>query len=230
MMIELKHFTALFLMVLIGNAALIAAPDDIAAKSIERLSSEDFTVRESGYSQIKKWAEQNLKTSPELLHSFWTKQSDPEVTARAYSLMSDAFFLRLKKRGSGFVGIGISDVFLKDQKERIRGVMVSAIHPNMAGERAGLQVGDVVITLDGVSFENLIDLYRDDNRVRLSSTEAFIYNIMIRRPKSVVTMDVVRDGKELVKKITLIERPESAPPNPLYLEALFKHWLDNPSR
>jgi serine protease Do len=72
-----------------------------------------------------------------------------------------------------------------------RGVVLSDVLPGTPGARAGLQTGDVVLTLDGKPMENgrqlQVNLYR-------------------RAVGDIVSLEVLRDGKTLKVPVTVAER------------------------
>ncbi len=201
-------------------------------KASKGLSSEDFATREASYQALKIWAEENQKNSAEKLYKFWKKQINPEALARAESLMKDAFSHRFSKQEYGFVGIGLGDAVMFNPKTDKRGVRVSSVSPMLAGDQAGLQSGDTITEIDGITFDALEKAYLANisDYEYLSSTDCFIYYILMKAPKTMVTMKVFTGNKVSVKTIKLGVRPEASPPVPEHLVAvrqiLYHNWLD----
>lgn len=229
MMIDLKYL-ALITSALLGGEFLAAVPPSFPQQDTEALSAEDFLVREKAYDEIEQWAVKNVKTSPEVLYSFWQQQKHPESRARADRLMREAFSLRLEKRGFGFVGISLSEALMRKPTEENLGVRVGSVSPGLAGERAGLQVGDVVVAFDDIPFAELIEKFSREDGPKVSASQCFIYYIMMLPPDSVVSMRLIRGGDIVSKKVKLVKRPEEILPKPRDLKVvnqiLFNQWVE----
>ncbi len=76
---------------------------------------------------------------------------------------------------------------------RRRGVVLGDVYPGSPADRAGLRVGDIVLALDGKTMENGRQL--DVNIYRRSVGE-------------IVTLRVLRDGKQLTVRVPVVERPD----------------------
>ncbi len=97
----------------------------------------------------------------------------------------------------GWIGVGLRAV--DDELARTLdldaggGVMIGAVYQGTPGAEAGLQPGDVVLSLEGEA---------------LDDTEGFIRAIGSFRPGDAVELLVLRDGKKKRLDVTLAERPE----------------------
>ncbi|HZH33111.1 MAG TPA: DegQ family serine endoprotease [Pyrinomonadaceae bacterium] len=99
----------------------------------------------------------------------------------------------------GQLGVQIQDVTSDiaaslDLKE-VRGVIIGAVTPNSAGERAGLKQGDVITAVGGAAVNDVNSL-----RNRIASTA----------PGTDVTLTVVREGREQQVRATLGEFTQTA--------------------
>jgi len=72
------------------------------------------------------------------------------------------------------------------------GVVISDVRPGSPADRAGVRIGDIVVSLDGKAMENARQLD---------------VNLYPRVPGDPVTLDVVRAGVPLTFKVTVVERP-----------------------
>lgn len=79
---------------------------------------------------------------------------------------------------------------------RPEGVLVTALYPRAAGERAGLRNGDIILSVAGTEV-------RDDGGVR--------YQFATQRPGARVPLVVLREGRQLTLTATAEEPPGGAP-------------------
>jgi Do/DeqQ family serine protease len=88
-----------------------------------------------------------------------------------------------------------SDIAASLDLKEVRGVIIGAVTPGSAGERAGLKQGDVILAVNGGSVNDVNSL-----RNRIASTA----------PGTDVTLTVMRDGREQQVKATLGEFTQTA--------------------
>ncbi|HYG10574.1 MAG TPA: DegQ family serine endoprotease [Pyrinomonadaceae bacterium] len=88
-----------------------------------------------------------------------------------------------------------SDIAASLDLKEVRGVIIGAVTPGSAGERAGLKQGDVITAVNGTVVSDVNSL-----RNRIASTA----------PGTDVTLTVVRDGREQQMKATLGEFTQTA--------------------
>lgn len=88
-----------------------------------------------------------------------------------------------------------SDIAASLELKEVRGVIVGAVTPGSAGERAGLKQGDVITSVNGTAVNDVNSL-----RNRIASTA----------PGTEVTLTVVRDGREQQMRATLGEFTQTA--------------------
>jgi serine protease Do len=88
-----------------------------------------------------------------------------------------------------------SDIAASLDLKEVRGVIIGAVTPGSAGERAGLKQGDVITAVNGTAVNDVNNL-----RNRIASTA----------PGTDVTLTVVRDGREQQMRATLGEFTQTA--------------------
>lgn len=113
----------------------------------------------------------------------------------ARKVMSD--ILDKGKVVRGWLGVQISNISSELAKSynlaTADGVLVREVVPNSPAQKADLEVGDVIIELDGRKIHNVVEL-----TTKIGSSS----------PGKVVKMTVIRDNKEKIFRVTLEEFPE----------------------
>ena len=111
-----------------------------------------------------------------------------------------------KEKKPGFVGINIGDLSDEDRQElgleEGEGVMVTMVMEDMPAAKAGLQEGDVVLSV---------------GEKKVGASQALIDEIKKAGAGETVTLKILRGDEEKEIKVTLAERPEEqpeAPPTP----------------
>ncbi|MBT8036199.1 MAG: PDZ domain-containing protein [Verrucomicrobiae bacterium] len=174
---------------------------------LEKMASEQYEMRQDAYARLKKWSQENIKTSPESLHEAWHTSQDPEVKTRCFTLMKEVMIQRQFGKGKGFVGVQMSETTLprKDGVKTRPGVRISMVIPNTPAQASGLAVNDVVVAIDKFDFRDL-----PKGQGMKSSVTAFSDYVQSKEAGGVVTLHIVRGGKLIEKKITLMKRPDYA--------------------
>ena len=102
--------------------------------------------------------------------------------------------VRYGKVAHSYIGVGITDVTPENSKffetRDANGAVISELQPDAPGARAGLKVGDVIVGLDGKKVTDAGQLQAE---------------VSSMRPGTKVTLDVLRDGKNLNVPVTLDE-------------------------
>ena len=88
---------------------------------------------------------------------------------------------------SAFLGVVGEDV-----ESGQAGASITEVSPGTAADEAGVEVGDLVISLDGVRIQGIADLAAQ---------------VQTHRPGATVELEVIRDGEQIVLQVTLGERP-----------------------
>lgn len=119
----------------------------------------------------------------------------------AQSIMNDLIETGTVSRG--YLGVGIQDVDSALAKrfglKENRGVMITSVLNDYPADAAGIEVGDVVIGLDGKPIQNMNE---------------FRNKIALARSNTTVELELIRKGKVQKIKVTLAERPQDPTNNP----------------
>jgi serine protease Do len=96
----------------------------------------------------------------------------------------------------GYLGISVSDLTPRAAEafglDTTAGAMVSQVQPNQPADKAGIEHGDIILKIDDHSIDNTRDL---------------IDYVSSQGPDATVTVEVLRDGERIEKKVELTERP-----------------------
>lgn len=220
-------------------AVPVTEPAQLPDGVLGKLSSEQYEVREKAYGELYRWAVKNIKDSPETLHSTWRASEDPEAKTRCYTLMKEMVLQRNFGRGKGFVGIRM-DEFVVPGKQGApgrAGVRVSLVLADTPAAKAGLKVGDVIVGVDEIDFSKVPQV-RDARlgvAIGMGSVLKFSDYIQAKQPDDVINLHLMRAGKMVDMKITLMKRPASADVDPfggtrrndtkVEADRFFKKWL-----
>jgi serine protease Do len=102
--------------------------------------------------------------------------------------------IKYGKVSHGYMGIGISDVTPENSKffdlKKAEGALITQIEPNSPASKAGLKTGDVITGLDGRAVNDAGELQVE---------------VGAKRPGTVVTLQVMRNGKNMEVPVTLKE-------------------------
>ena len=106
---------------------------------------------------------------------------------------------QLRERGKvsrGYLGLGVRNLDYTQAQawglQNTDGALVQSVEPNAPARDAGIQHGDVILSVDGRKVKQTRDL---------------INYVSAKGPNATVTLDVFRDGKTTQKQVKLRERP-----------------------
>jgi serine protease Do len=106
---------------------------------------------------------------------------------------------QLMKNGKvvrGFIGVGLQEVTPDLQSQfklpDNKGALVREVEPGKPGEKAGLQVGDDIVGVNGVP---------------VTDPNGLTIQVIQMMPGQVVHLDVLRNGEKIKKDVTLAARP-----------------------
>lgn len=101
------------------------------------------------------------------------------------------------KVNRGYIGVQIQSVDPTDAKavglDEVRGIKVAGVLEGKAGDKAGIQEGDIILEVDGK---------------KLYTSNELQSEIVLRRAGDEVKLTIWRDEKEIIKTVTLLPRDE----------------------
>jgi YVTN family beta-propeller protein len=101
-------------------------------------------------------------------------------------------------RPQGFLGVAIAPLSEEVRKgnnlESSDGVVVQALPPGSAAGAAGVQEGDVIVAVNGV---------------KIPDVQRFLRLVTRGRAGDVLELELIRRGRKITKKATLVERPKA---------------------
>lgn len=151
----MRGFFSLGLMaVFLASAAAFELSDELR----QRLASEVFDEREAAQAELlHKLQPQGHEAALELL-SFIRREQDPEVRSRSLAVLKDLVageFLR-EEGAQGYLGVQMAEpgVAVPEEGPGRFGVQVTAVWKETAAGRAGLLGGDIIVSINGVTWHN----------------------------------------------------------------------------
>lgn len=175
----------------------------------EKLSSESFAERQKAAKGLIEWArEEDSEERAEELYQRYLNSEDPEEFHRLSKVLLEVHFEHKKdtipQQGPGFIGISMDAAQIRrgqllEQQGAAqpvpdfgRGVFVRAVIPGTPAEKSGLQVGDVIVSIDN---ESIADGIPSDKLKDI---------VGAMPPGSTITLGVERGEEELEIKVTLM--------------------------
>jgi C-terminal processing protease CtpA/Prc len=202
---------------------------ELPAGPFANLKSEDFKTREAAQEDLLKWARERREQAMDEFFLQSRRADDPEVRERCLAVLRELVIEDYLKEGEGYIGIRMRDEFANVPDDpRARGVIrVIEVVPDSAAEEAGLELNDLIVSLDGKVWH------------QEPASAAFGDLVRKMKPGHKVKLDVLRDGKIINVEVKLGRRPLIA--DSMFfndpetdVEALeknlkddyFKRWLD----
>ena len=120
------------------------------AAMLKQLDASAFDERERASAVVREWAVQHRDALKEPLLAAHRAAGSPEVRYRIYNILLDLAADARPDAKPGFLGIMMrdSEVTLPDGKTATS-IMVIQIVPDSAAARAGLQMNDHIVAIDG---------------------------------------------------------------------------------
>ena len=242
-----KTFSIFIYSVLLMSSSLLllAAPKaeyiELPPGLVEKLSSDDFEVREKAYAGLHKWSEANIKASPELLFKAWKGNDDPEVQTRCYNLMREMVVQKEFGKGKGFLGIRMTGVILPAKPggpAGLQAVRVENILDDTPAQKVGLRMGDLIVRVDELDLQqaNPANLGAEvkPGRLRLGlemhSVSRFSDYIKSKQPGEKVVLHCLRGNQHLEIEVRLMKLAPANDPTHEQIEAasemFFRQWLE----
>lgn len=193
------------------------------------LKSESFRVREDAQAELVEWARLQPDAAMDELFRQSQKADDPEVRARCVAVLQELVSDLYLREGEGYIGVQMRDELadVPDDPKPRRVIRVVQVMPDSAGERAGLQLNDLIVGLNDL-------VWRED-----SALLPFREKIRQFKPDSRIQLKVLRGGKLMGIEVILGRRPLNAD-GPFFdqgpadleaaervaKEAYFRRWLE----
>jgi hypothetical protein len=207
----------------------IASASELPEQKVAALGDADFQVREKAQVELLDWARLQPDRSIAELLKRSRASGDPEIRERCFSILRELVLDRYNQEGSGFLGVGraYQSVNIPGKSNRAHGVVVTSIRRGTPADRCGIQVNDVIFSLNGKG-------WRDE-----SASDVFADQIAAEQPGTKVRLEVLRNGQVIRVDAVLVRRPENA--NFLFfeganfdpedeerkaMEAYFRDWLN----
>ncbi|MBT8045112.1 MAG: PDZ domain-containing protein [Verrucomicrobiae bacterium] len=234
---QLKRF--LIALVLVVATTASDAQTSIPGQAIEKLSSDSYADREQAYAELSQWASKHLKNSPEKLYQAWKADDEPEAKTRLHSLMKQMVIERKFGRGKGFVGIRMEEFMVpgKNGADPRPAVKISLVLEDTPAAKSGLKPGDIILGVDDLDFKTIpqIGQARVAGPWGMGTVLKFSDYIQSKQPDDEITLHLLKDGREVKKKIVLMKRPASADMDPFgrsrgndtkaERDRFFRQWL-----
>jgi membrane-associated protease RseP (regulator of RpoE activity) len=118
----------------------------------ERLGSEEFVVREGAQAELSAWASKNPQLATPIFLRLFQEDDDPEVRKRALKILKELGNIDYLSEGQGYLGILMQEEPLNAaQGGEVRfGIRVLNVGNGSPAEQAGLKMGDLILSLDGI--------------------------------------------------------------------------------
>lgn len=184
-----------------GLPAVALCQDDGTRALVGSLGSEDFKERSTAQRELSQWALAQPDPGQEWLLREFEATGDPEIRHRLRQVLQSVVIAEHQKNGPGYVGITMEDVQVAVPGEAAprTGVGIVRVGPNTPASRAGLQAGDVIVSLDRLRWNGT------------TATTAFAEAIKKCKPKEIVELEILRAGELKKFSVTLDPRPMGLP-------------------
>ncbi len=195
----------------------------------DALANENFKQRESAQANLLAWAREHRAVALDGVWRQYRTSPDPEVRQRCQAVLRDLVTDQYMAEGPGFLGVGMNTANLvpPGEAELTHAVLVTMVKQWTPASRAGVQVGDMIVRLDGKGW------------VDESSPNQFSEQIAAKKPGATVKLGIVRDAKWIEIDAILVRRPanlqllrfgilgeDEAAEERAAIDAYFKDWLN----
>lgn len=170
---------------------------EIPEEWIEGLADEQFDERDTAENKIASWVAADQDGRLQFVLEKFKDSDDPEVRARLTGILNRVSDDDYMRSGTSYLGIHMGDLVpLKDDAEKAEfGIPIIAIMPDSPAESADLEPGDIIVSLDGESWNA-----RDARKI-------FTETVSGMRPLTEIELALRRDEKDMTIKVILGKRP-----------------------
>lgn len=222
------EFSCCLMLACMLGGGIHASAQEVPARLLESLASDEFKEREAGQLALLAWAEEH---QPAALDGVWMQyrsSPDPEIRQRCLMVLRELIAKRYLSEGPGFLGIGLNygRVAPPGEIAPVHAVLVTAVRQDTPASRAGIRIGDMIVGLDDKGWTN------ENSQVDFSE------RIAAKKPGTTVKLEIVRDGKRVEIEAVLKRRPanleflrfglpqaDAAAEERAAIDAYFKAWL-----
>lgn len=187
------------LLILSAVAAMAAEPDPAAL--LRDLSSDVFKTREAAAGALREWADREPKVAEELFAKHLDADTDPEARVRCRDLLKHVVLLEYRKQGEGYIGIQMSEEQVAPavgDEPAVFGIRITMVVPDTPAAKAGLQPGDLLLSLEGKGWSDV------------NVIERFGLEIRKRRPGDRIKLRVRHGAGDKEVEVELARRPPEA--------------------
>lgn len=204
------------------------APEPPGA-AVSALASESYAERETAQKELLDWGRTRREAALPIFLKLAESADDPEVRERCMSILRELVGDDYRSTFEGFIGISLSEMAVRVPGEKLprQGVNVSMVFPGTPGERDGLLVNDVIIAVNGKSWERnqlLLPLFQEKIRNFKPGTRV---ELRVLRAGKTIEVPVVLGGmvpyRDRVQMGTLMLDPAAI--ERAGVEAYFRNWL-----
>lgn len=197
---------------LFSFARTLADRPDVSevTRVILTLNDPEHQVRRDAYHQLKSWAEDYPLFMLTQFSEVYLTHRGMEVRTRLEALMEPLVIEHVLIRPPGFIGINMELVHLQQRGAAIR---IVSVLPGNPGALAGLEDGDQILKVDGLTIQALDNL------------EGFTAYIAGLPPGTMVRLQLLRNAEEFERVFALGARSDVRAPNPMELQSGYFAWL-----
>ena len=174
---------------------------------VSRLGSDIFNERQDATERLVELGSRAY----EVLAQEYRASDDYEVRLRIRDIVTRCFFHENLFARSGFLGVGL-EVYSRAIDQRVPeghgGVAITRVVPDTAADRAGLEMGDLIVGIDGQPLGPDLD------------REGFSRLIREAGPGTVMCLSIYRDQRLRPRDVTLGVRPLEYYNEPRHLQMI----------